>query len=88
MALPGVLAFLRFLVFYFDGQASGHIQSLVIGAALIAAGAVTMMGGLLADLIFANRLLLAEIRGKLLASELQKPVLSPLTQTTTEPSQA
>lgn len=87
MALPGVLAFLRFLIFYFEGQAAGHVQSLVIGAALIAAGAVTMMGGLLADLIFANRLLLAEIRGKLLASELEKPDLSPLTQAAIAPSQ-
>jgi hypothetical protein len=72
MALPGVIAFLRFLVFYLQGDAGGHVQSLVIGAGLIAAGAVTMIGGLLADLVAANRILLAEIRSRLLAAELAK----------------
>jgi len=70
MALPGIAAFGRFLVFYLSGNGSGHLQSLVIGAALIAAGTVTMVGGLLADLVAANRVLLAEVRGRLLAAEL------------------
>jgi len=70
MALPGLIAFLRFLVFYLQGDSGGHIQSLVIGAGLIAVGAVTMVGGLLADLVAANRILLAEIRSRLLAAEL------------------
>jgi glycosyltransferase involved in cell wall biosynthesis len=72
MALPGLLAFLRFLVFYLQGDGGGHVQSLVIGAGLIAAGAVTMVGGLLADLVAANRILLAEIRSRLLAAELKR----------------
>lgn len=70
LALPGILAFARFVVFYLQGDGGGHIQSLVIGAALIAAGTVTLIGGLLADLVAANRVLLAEVRGRLLASEL------------------
>ncbi|HUF87549.1 MAG TPA: glycosyltransferase family 2 protein [Thermohalobaculum sp.] len=72
LALPGVIAFARFLVFYLQGEGGGHIQSLVIGAALIAAGAVTMVGGLLADLVAANRVLLAEVRSRLLAAELAR----------------
>jgi glycosyltransferase involved in cell wall biosynthesis len=72
LALPGVLAFARFLVFYLQGDGGGHIQSLVIGAALIATGAVTMIGGLLADLVAANRILLAEVRSRLLAAELER----------------
>lgn len=70
--LPGVLAFLRFLLFYAAGQGGGHVQSLVIGAALIAAGTVTFVGGLIADLIAANRVLSAEIRGRLLRAELDR----------------
>lgn len=68
--LPGILAFLRFLVFYLAGDGTGHVQSLVIGAALIAAGTITFMAGLLADLIAANRVLNADIRSRLLRAEL------------------
>ena len=71
IALPGAIAFLRFIFFYLSGDGAGHIQSLVIGAALIAAGAVTLIGGLLADLISANRVLLAEVRNQLFAAELE-----------------
>lgn len=71
MALPGLIAFARFLVLYFSNDGAGNVQSLVIGAALIAAGAVTFIGGLLADLIAANRLLLAEIRGRQLRHEIE-----------------
>lgn len=63
---PGLLAFARFLWFAATGDGGGHVQSLVIGAALIAAGTVTFVGGLLADLIAANRTLLAEMRGRAL----------------------
>jgi glycosyltransferase involved in cell wall biosynthesis len=72
LALPGLLAFARFLVFYLQGEGGGNVQSLVIGAALIAAGVVTMIGGLLADLVAANRILLAEVRSRLLAAELDR----------------
>lgn len=70
--LPGLLAFLRFLYFYAMGQGDGHVQSLVIGAGLIAAGTVVLMAGTLADLIAANRILLADVRGRLLKAELDR----------------
>lgn len=69
-ALPGAMAFLRFLYLYATGQGDGHIQSLVIGSALIGVGAVFFVAGLIADLIAANRVLSADIRGRLLRAEL------------------
>ena len=72
LMLPGVLAFVRFMYFYAIGQGDGKLQSLVIGSALIAAGAIAFVGGLIADLIAANRVLLAEIRGRLLKAELER----------------
>ncbi len=83
MALPGILAFLRFLIFYLQGEGGGHIQSLVIGAALIAAGTMTMVGGLLADLVAANRMLLAELRGRQFAAELERGTDRPMAEVTT-----
>ena len=70
IALPGILAFLRFLYLYAIGQGDGNVQSLVIGAALVAAATVVFIGGLLADLIAANRVLLAEIRARQLAASI------------------
>ncbi len=70
LAIPGILAFARFLILFAMGGGTGNIQSLVIGAALIAAGAVVFVGGLLADLIAANRTLLAEIRGRQLLQDI------------------
>ena len=72
MALPGFLAFARFLWFYLNGDGGGHVQSLVIGSVLILAGVVTLVGGLVADLIRANRVLLADIRTRLLQAELER----------------
>ena len=71
-ALPGVIAYIRFLILFFSGQGGGNIQSLVIGAALIAVGAIFFMGGLLADLIAANRTLLAEIRSRQIQAEIDR----------------
>lgn len=72
LMIPGVTAFARFLVLYLIGQGGGNIQSLVIGSAFVAAGTVTFVGGLIADLIAANRVLSADIRSRLLKMELDK----------------
>ncbi|MEM8802560.1 MAG: glycosyltransferase family 2 protein, partial [Pseudomonadota bacterium] len=72
LAIPGVAAFLRFLYFYAIGDGGGNIQSLVIGAAFIAAATVFFVGGLIADLVAANRVLSAEIRARLLRAELER----------------
>jgi len=70
IALPGLIAYGRFFLFYLEGNAGGHIQSLVVGTSLIVAGTITMIGGFLADMVAANRVLLAEVRSRLLAAEL------------------
>jgi glycosyltransferase involved in cell wall biosynthesis len=72
IALPGLVAYGRFFLFYLEGDASGHLQSLIVGTSLIVAGTITMVGGFLADMVAANRLLLAEIRSRLLAAELTR----------------
>jgi len=69
--LPGLLAFLRFLYFYLNGQGGGNVQSLVIGSTLIGMGTLFFVAGLLADLVAANRVLSADIRGRLLRAELE-----------------
>lgn len=72
IALPGIVAFMRFFYFYAIGQGDGNIQSLIIGASLVAAGAVVMVGGIIADLVAANRVLLAEIRSRQLIDEISR----------------
>ena len=54
----GALPILRFLYFYFSGDGAGHIQSLIIGGALLVIGVVTFLIGLVADLINWNRQLI------------------------------
>lgn len=72
LAIPGLAAFARFLYFYAIGEGDGNIQSLVIGAAFVAASTVFFVGGLIADLVAANRVLSAEIRARLLRAELDR----------------
>lgn len=68
--IPGAAAFLRFLYLYAIGDGGGNIQSLVIGAALIATAAVLFVGGIIADLVAANRMLLTEIRARQLNEQI------------------
>lgn len=58
IALGGVLPILRFLVIYAQGGGDGHVQSLVIGGALLIVGALVAVMGVLADLIASNRKLI------------------------------
>jgi glycosyltransferase involved in cell wall biosynthesis len=71
IALPGVAAIARFLFFYMSGDGSGHIQSLAVAAGLVSVAAIVGMGGLIADLIAANRVLLEEIRTRQLIASLE-----------------
>lgn len=54
----GLLPILRFFWFFLQGQGDGHIQSLVIGGALMVIGVLLCLLGALADLVSANRKLL------------------------------
>ena len=58
LALTGAMPILRFLWFYLNGDGDGHVQSLIIGGALLVLGALVAVMGMLADLITANRKLL------------------------------
>lgn len=57
-AAAGMIPIVRFLWFWANGAGDGHVQSLVIGGALLVLGAVAVMFGILADLIGSNRKLL------------------------------
>ena len=58
LSVLGLLPIARFLVFYAMGDGSGHIQSLVIGGALLIVGVLVSTLGILADLIATNRKLM------------------------------
>ena len=60
--LIGFLIGVRYLVFFFAGNSSGHIQSLILAAILIIMGVQTIVAGLLSDLIAANRKLLEDVQ--------------------------
>lgn len=58
LAFVGLVPIIRFLIFYLQGSGDGHVQSLVIGGALLVLGAMVAVMGVLADLIAANRKLI------------------------------
>ncbi len=60
VALAGVLPIVRFLYLFSIGQGGGHVQSLILGGALLIVGFQVMVIGLLADLIAANRRLVED----------------------------
>lgn len=67
--VPGVALGARFLLEFVRGDGSGHIQSLVLAAILILTGVIVYIAGIITDLIAANRVLLEEIRMRLLRQE-------------------
>ena len=67
--LIGAYPILRFLWFYFSGEGDGHIQSLIVGSALMMMGFMTFTIGLVADLIQFNRQLLEMTLARLKAQE-------------------
>jgi glycosyltransferase involved in cell wall biosynthesis len=72
VALFGVIGIARFLYFVTIGQSQGHIQSLVLSGALIAVATIIQVGGLLADIVAANRTLLEDIRARQLRAEIER----------------
>lgn len=57
-AVAGLIPICRFLWFALGGDGDGHIQSLVLGGALVTVGVLVATLGILADLIATNRKLL------------------------------
>lgn len=56
----GLLIGFRFLYYMAIGTSSGHVQSLILGCTLVIIGFLTLMIGLMADVIAANRKLLQD----------------------------
>lgn len=53
---------IRFLIYYFEGFGEGHVQSLILASLLILVGVQTIVVGLQADIIAANRKILEDIQ--------------------------
>ena len=70
--LVGLGAIARFLYFYFSGEGDGHVQSVVLGGTLVLLGAITLLMGLLADLVGHNRRLIELTLEKVRRLELRK----------------
>lgn len=58
----GVLLGVRYLIYLFIDSSTGHIQSLILAAILMMMGFQTIVMGLLADIIAANRKILEDIQ--------------------------
>ena len=58
--LVGLVPSIRFLIYYFMGKGSGHIQSLILAAVLFIVGFQVLMIALVADVISFNRKLIEE----------------------------
>lgn len=68
---PGALLAARFLYYYFSGDGTGHIQSLILASVLMIVGFQIAMIGLVADLIGGNRRLLEDTLYRIKKLELQ-----------------
>ncbi len=57
-AIPGIFLVARFFYYYFQGDGTGHVQSLVIAAILIVVAGMLLVVGIVAFLMGINRLLI------------------------------
>jgi len=58
----GVILGIRFLVFLFQGNSNGHVQSLILASTLIMMGFMTYVVGILSDTIAAERKILEDVQ--------------------------
>ena len=56
----GLVPFARFLYFVAQGNADGHLQSLIAGSVLLIASFIAYTLGIVADLIRINRILIEQ----------------------------
>lgn len=71
LILIGLLPMIRFLYFFAIGEGDGRVQSLIFGGTVIVIGFLTIMLGLLSDLINYNRRLLEATLEKVRGLELE-----------------
>lgn len=70
--LAGIALGARFLVYYFQGMGNGHVQSLVLCAALLMIGMQIFITGILADILSGNRKLLEDVQYRVRKMECEK----------------
>ncbi len=58
----GVLLGLRFLLYFYIGSGSGHIQSLILSAIMLIIGFQTLLLAIIADLLAINRRILEDLK--------------------------
>ena len=63
--ISGLLTGGRFLYYYFVGEGSGHVQSLILASILIITGVQTFVVAIASDLLSINRKLLEDIQRRL-----------------------
>jgi glycosyltransferase involved in cell wall biosynthesis len=72
LIIGGLIPVIRFLLAYWADGGAGHIQSLVLGGALLTIGFLVFVSGLLSDLISQNRQLLEIALEKVRVLELEQ----------------
>ncbi|MCL1854529.1 MAG: glycosyltransferase family 2 protein [Clostridia bacterium] len=70
--LAGIILGVRFLTYYFQGMGNGHVQSLVLCAALLMIGMQIFITGILADILSGNRKLLEDVQYRVRKMECEK----------------
>lgn len=68
----GTVPVVRFLYYWSIGEGDGHVQSLILGGVLLMMGFLTLMIGLVADLIHFNRHLIEMVLVRLKAQEFDR----------------
>ena len=77
LLLIGTAIGIRFLVFYFRGQGSGMVQSLILASVFLIVGFITFLIGLIADLVSFNRKILEEVLIRLRRHDSSQPLDPP-----------
>ena len=60
--IAGLILGIRYLVFFFQGDSAGHIQSLILASILLMIGFMTWVVGILSDTISAERKILEDVQ--------------------------
>lgn len=72
-AIAGLIPFIRYAYFFFIGEGSGHIQSLIFGSAMIVGALLAFALTVIADLLRTNRTLLEEQLERLKEIQYDRP---------------
>ena len=71
VAIPATVIWVRFLYFFFSGEGSGHIQSLILGSMLFIVAVQLAALGVIGDILSGSRILQQRILERVRRVELQ-----------------